>query len=190
VTGGEPNDDRWLAVDAAYRAHADDVYRVSYAVLRDVEAAMDITQDTFARAYEAWHRYDPTRPLVPWLQSIAVRAALDQVRRRRVRELAVPLLGRLSLSPGSRDYAGTDLAAGVVDRHRLDQELARMRPQMRAALVLRHVYGYQNQEIAVMLGTAPGTVGSLLHRAHASLRSRLDPVIGGGAAPTSAEEWT
>src|SRR4029077_7826772 len=75
------------AVDRAYRDHADDVYRVAYAIVRDPDAAMEATQDAFARAFERWHQYDTNRPLRPWLHGIVAHAALDSLRRRRVRDL-------------------------------------------------------------------------------------------------------
>lgn len=60
-------DARWQAVDAAYRGHAEDVNRVAFAILHEVDAAAGVTQETFARAYRAWDRYDPGRLLRPWL---------------------------------------------------------------------------------------------------------------------------
>ena len=51
--------------------------------------------------------------------------------------------------------------------------LADLKPDVRAALVLRHYYGYDYAEIAGFLRTSPGNVGSILSRAHASLRTRL-----------------
>ena len=64
--------------------------------------------------------------------------------------------------------------AGAVERRELvDQGLATLRPTTRAAIVLRHYYGYEYAEIAGVLGTTPGTVGSILSRAHAQLRAAL-----------------
>ena len=60
-------DQRRDAVDRAYREHADDVYRVAFAILRDTEAAVDATHDTFARAFERWNQYDSNRSLQAWL---------------------------------------------------------------------------------------------------------------------------
>ena len=45
-----------------------------------------------------------------------------------------------------------------------------LKPEARAALVLRHYYGYDYAEIARFLRTSPGNVGSILSRAHATLR--------------------
>ena len=48
-----------------------------------------------------------------------------------------------------------------------------LKPEARAALVLRHYYGYDYTEIARFLKTSPGNVGSILSRAHGTLRARL-----------------
>src|SRR6476661_3767318 len=75
------------AVERAYRDHADDVYRVAYAILRDTESAMDATQEAFARAFERWEQYDANRALRPWLHGIAAHAALDALRRQKLRDV-------------------------------------------------------------------------------------------------------
>ncbi|MEO8228177.1 MAG: sigma-70 family RNA polymerase sigma factor [Chloroflexota bacterium] len=172
---------RRQAVDRAYRDHAQDVYRVAFAILRESEAAVDATHDTFARAFERWEQYDANRPLRGWLHGIVTHAALDALRRRRVRQLAMPVLGRI----GELDLSGTgrggDPAIEVVRRRIVDEGLARLRPDARAAIVLRHYYGYDYAEIAGFLRTSPGNVGSILSRAHAVLRELLSA---DGIAPT------
>jgi RNA polymerase sigma-70 factor (ECF subfamily) len=61
----------------------------------------------------------------------------------------------------------------VVRRGIVEDALATLRPQARAALILRHYYGYDYAQIGAFLGTGSGTVGSTLSRAHALLRERL-----------------
>jgi len=51
--------------------------------------------------------------------------------------------------------------------------MADLKPDVRAALVLRHYYGYDYAEIAGFLRTNPGNIGSILSRAHTTLRARL-----------------
>jgi len=168
----DDRDRRWQAVERAYRDHADDVYRVAFAILRDPDAAVDATHDTFARAFDRWHQYDANRPVRPWLHGIASHAALDMLRRRRVRALAVPALGRVH--DAARDgRAAADPAGDIADREQMAAAMAELKPEARAALVLRHYYGYDYTEIAGYLRTSPGNVGSILSRAHATLRSRL-----------------
>jgi RNA polymerase sigma-70 factor (ECF subfamily) len=161
------------AVDRAYRDHADDVYRVAYAILRDTEAAVDATHDTFVRAFERWEQYDSNRSLSAWLHGIASHAALDDLRRRRVRQLAAPAVGQLrSVTAGGAGIAA-DPSLQVVSRDLVEGAMADLKPDVRAALVLRHYYGYDYAEIAGFLRTSPGNVGSILSRAHATLRARL-----------------
>jgi RNA polymerase sigma-70 factor, ECF subfamily len=162
------------AIDQAYRDHAPEVYRVAYGVLRDTDEAMDATHDAFARAWERWEQYDSQRPLRAWLHGIVVHVALDHLRRRRVRRVAVPVLGgRAAAELGaSRD---ADVATDVVRRRIVEDALDALRPTSRAVLILRHYYGYDYAQIGSFLGMASGTVGSTLSRAHADLRHRLEP---------------
>jgi RNA polymerase sigma-70 factor (ECF subfamily) len=175
-------DQRRDAVDRAYRDHADDVYRVAFAILRDTEAAVDATQDTFARAFERWDQYDNNRSMRAWLHGIVSHAALDALRRRRVRRLAVPAVGRIGPVSGSGAW-GADPSIGVADRDLVEAALADLKPDVRAALVLRHYYGYDYADIAGFLRTNPGNVGSILSRAHTALRARLTT---DGATPDPA----
>lgn len=161
------------AADQAYRDHANDVYRVAYGILRDPDEALDATHDTFARAWERWDQYDSQRPLRGWLHGIVVHLALDQLRRRRVRRLALPQLGGTNLAV-RESAGGGDPADELTRREVVEDALDGLRPPARAALVLRHFYGYDYAQIGSMLGMSSGTVGSTLTRAHAAIRDRLE----------------
>lgn len=173
------------AIDAAYREHATDVYRVAFGVLRDRDEALDATTDTFARAWERWDQYDSQRPLRAWLHGIVTNLALDQLRRRRVRRLAIPALGNAAVNEITR-RTERDPSSDLVRRSIVDQALDTLPPRTRAALVLRHYYGYAYGEIASLLGMNSATVGSTLSRAHAALRARLgaDDDEAASAAPS------
>lgn len=162
--------ERSAAVDRAYREHAQELYRLALGILRDGDAAVDATQVAFARAYERWEQRDPSRPLLPWLHGIVAHEALDALRRRRVRWIAA---GTMPDRERGGRLPGSDLAADVAERAAIDAGLAQLKPTARAAVLLRHLYGYDYGEIARLLGTSPGNVGSLLSRAHAQLRELL-----------------
>jgi RNA polymerase sigma-70 factor (ECF subfamily) len=164
---------RRQSVEQAYRDHADDVYRVAFAILHDPEAAVDATHDAFARAFERWEQYDANRPLRAWLHGIVSHAALDQLRRRSVRSLAVPAFGRV-MEPAQPNVGERgDPQVQVAERDLVAGALGGLKPEARAALVLRHYYGYDYSEIGGFLQTSAGNVGSILSRAHATLRERL-----------------
>ena len=168
------------AADQAYRDHATDVYRVAYGILRDPDEALDTTHDTFARAWERWDQYDSQRPLRGWLHGIVVHLALDQLRRRRVRRLAIPQLGRSPVA--SMETSTSDASDDVARREIVDRALDGLKPTVRATLVLRHYYGYDYAQIGSMLGMTSGTVGSTLSRAHVAIRQRLEAEAGVGAS--------
>jgi RNA polymerase sigma-70 factor (ECF subfamily) len=160
------------AIDQAYREHADDVYRVAFAILRDQEAAVDATHDCFARAFERWAQYDTYRSLRAWLHGIVSHAALDDLRRRRIRRLQAPTVVQLRSMSGDAARASADPSTEMLIRQQIDEAMAGLKPDARAALVLRHYYGYDYTEIAGFLRTSAGNVGSILSRAHATLRER------------------
>ena len=97
-----------------------------------------------------------------WVRRIAVREALRAARGGR----DVPVdPADLDVGPGVRVPDG---ATAVEVR----QVLAGLAPEQRAVLVLRDVDGLPESEMADVLGVAPGTVKSRLHRARAAFRAR------------------
>ena len=121
-----------------------------------------------------------------WLHGIVVHLALDQLRRRRVRRLALPVLGRAT---ASLERTTPDPADEVTRRHLVEAALDGLRPEVRATLVLRHFYGYDYAQIGTFLGISSGTVGSTLSRAHAAIRHRLeaeDAPAPGESSPASS----
>lgn len=167
------HEQRRQAVERAYRDHSDDVYRIAMAILHDPDAAVDATHDTFARAFERWEQFDANRSLRAWLHGIVSHAAFDHLRRRAVRTLAMPVIGRVMEASGGSIADEADFATRVADRDLVAGALQGLKPEARAALVLRHYYGYDYAEIAGFLRTSPGNVGSILSRSHAALRQRL-----------------
>ena len=179
VDGAMNADPKDHAIDTAYREHAPEVYRVAFGVLRDADEAIDATHDAFARAWERWDQYDSQRPLRAWLHGIVVHEALDRLRRRRVRQLAIPALGASAIRTQMSGTAG-DLATEVARREVVEAALASVPGRTRAILILRHYYGYDYAQIGAFVGLNPGTVGSTLSRAHAELRQRLGNAEGAG----------
>jgi len=172
--------DRRAAVDALYRAHASRVLSNLYLMLRDGEAARDLAQETFVRAFTHPEVFAGDAPLRAWLLRVAARLALNHVReqkRRRARE------------QGHLPARGPDPLEAVLARH-LDAELARGMRELpltyRQALVLRYHEGLGCDEIARVLEVAPGTVMSHLFRARLVLKRHL--TRGDAARPVSLSE--
>jgi RNA polymerase sigma-70 factor (ECF subfamily) len=147
----------------AYARHADDVYRLARLILRDADDAGEVVQATFEQAYRNRERYDPSRPLRPWLMGIASHEALHLERRRRLRRW-VPLLGN-------------ETAAQVVGNSSpVWQAVNSLPPGHRACVGLFYLYGFSLEEIGGLLKIPVGTVASRLHSARKRLRELLGDI--------------
>lgn len=135
------------------------VRRLTAVVGGDREAGRDLAQDTYARAYRAWDRFDGS-DVRAWLYTIGLRLAFNEKDRRR----------------RWRAWLGTrrpEAPPWVADHLELHEALAGLPRQHRAALLLSAVDGYTQAEIATMLDVPPGTVASWLARAKAHMRGAL-----------------
>jgi len=148
------------------------------------ETAEEIAQEAFVRAYLAIDRFDPSFRFSTWLFRIAVNAAIDQRRRRRLRLVSLD-------APAGRDddpdggpplsdrVAGTsprpDAALLREDERRvLAAAVERLPEDYRTIVLLRHSAGLVYEEIAEVLDLPLGTVKNRLHRARRCLKEILE----------------
>lgn len=158
------------AFSALVRLHQQRAYAVARAIVLTHEDAEDVVQEGFLHAYRALSRFLPDQPFGAWLYRIITNAALDLVRRRKVRE-ADPLPEAVALpfrDPGESDEL----------RRRLGAALERLGERQRAVIVLHDVEGFTHGEIGGMLGIPEGTARSDLHHARATLRRVLKDMRG------------
>lgn len=171
--------ERDAVIDAAFSEYAASVYRLAFAVVREHQAAEDVVQDTFVRAYDRFSTFDQSRPIGPWLHAIAANLAIDQMRRVGLRRW-VRLGGPREIAPGGlSEPAESDPAGRVLDTDAVGLLLDELPARSRAMLVLRHAYGYDDRSIAGLLGTSPGNVRTQISRAHRRLRLILEPPADG-----------
>lgn len=154
------------AFDALVRLHQRRAYAVARAITIEHEDAEDAVQDAFLHAYRALGRFDAAYPFGAWLARIVANAALDLVRRRRVRVT--------DEIPANAALPFRDPAESAELNARLKQALAGLPPRQRAVLVLHDVEGYRHAEIGTMLGMPEGTARSDLHHARTMMRRALD----------------
>lgn len=157
------------AFDQLVTQHAPALYRVALAVIGS-DAASDVTQDTFLRAWtELASLRDPER-FPAWLRQILVNRCRDVVRSQRgVRPLS---LDGPTASAGGRHAPDPTVA---VDRTAdLQAALATLHQDQRILLALRYVADLPVRDVAATLGVPEGTVKSRLHAAIAALRARMN----------------
>lgn len=171
-------------VEALVKEHMDNVYRLAYRLTGNPHEASDLTQDTFVRAFRALATFQPGNT-GGWLHRICTNLFLDQVRRKkRIRFDAFPEgAAEVMRAPGADVDEAYDMASLDDD---IRGALMRLKPQVRAAVVLCDLEGMSYEDISNTLGVLPGTVRSRIHRGRAQLRKELQhrqPTRGG--VPTS-----
>ena len=148
--------------------HWERIYRVHYLVSRDAEEAEDLTQETLTKALAAIDRFDPGRPLEPWLNRIASNTARDWLRRRSKLEFV-----HLDAEPvDDADTIAEQIAARSLPDE-LSEALSRLDPLSRLVIVLRHLLDMNATEIASLLEAEPATVRTRLRRGLQQVREEL-----------------
>jgi RNA polymerase sigma-70 factor (ECF subfamily) len=150
--------------DRLYEATSHRLFGTLITLLHDRDDAEDCVQEAYLRAFRAWPHWRADAPAEAWLHRIAVNVAVSHRRRERLRQIG-ELIRRLGLP------ADPDPTDAVVPE--LVQELRALPPKQAAALVLRHLHGYSNREIAHALGVPERTIASRLAAARSRLQARL-----------------
>ncbi len=151
-----------VAVTALVRATQSDVRRLC-AHLVDAASADDLAQGTYERALRALPSYQARAPFRLWLLSIARRTCADALRRRTRRRR---LLTRLQ---GGLEDTVPDRSGDVL----VDDLLARLDPDRRAAFVLTQVLGLSYADAAAACEVPVGTIRSRVARAREDLVQAL-----------------
>ena len=153
------------AAAALVRRYERSVFGVCLRMLGRREDAEDAAQEVFLRLFRHLAKWDRSRPLKPWLMTIAAnrcRTALDRRRRKS------PLLpGDLNPADESAAPRDADLA------EELQLAVDGLRDDHRAAFVLFHHEDLSLKEVAEALGRPDGTIKTWLHRARKQLVDHL-----------------
>ena len=146
------------ALAEAVRAHRPWLVRRLALIVRDVDEAEDLAQQTFLRAAERWP-FPPEQDVARWLAVVGVRLAIDERRRRR-------RWGFLAIRETDQEWA-------ISTDPDLWRALAGLDRRTRAALVMTVLDGFSQDEVAAVFGVPRGTVASWLSRGRARLRGVL-----------------
>ncbi len=175
--------------EAAYRElvrrYERPVFSLIFRMVRDRALAEDLAQDTFVKVLNALESYRPEYKFSSWIFKIANNVAIDQLRRRELDTLS------LDGAPGARTQEEVEATAlQAVDRSEspleelaarelgsvIEKAIAKLRPEYRSCILLRHVEGRSYEEIAEALDLPLGTVKTYIHRARHELREYLEPM--------------
>lgn len=165
------------ALGELVRRHQNDIFRFCAFYLRNADAALDKTQETFIRLYVARERFDTERKFKPWAMCIARNLCLNELQRRKT----VRMESLESYASTSRDEAGgldrfaVDGPSGVMEtneRHAaLMGALNELNEDARELLMMRYFEQMSARDIAEVVDSTEGAVRTRLHRALNQLRA-------------------
>jgi RNA polymerase sigma-70 factor (ECF subfamily) len=169
VTLAKQGDTR--AFDELVRRYHRRVYSLALRMLRDHDAADDICQEAFLRAYRAMGRFREGASFCPWIYKIATNLCLNALRdRKRLVSIADAPETAEAVDPHQEDCSErTELLSKV------DKALESISPKYRMPLLLRVQDGLSYAEISELLHIPRGTVMSRINRA----REKLRMLVGG-----------
>lgn len=148
---------------------------------RDGQAADDVLQEVFLKAYVNLNDFDRARPFGPWIYRIARNEAINLLRRKKTEpplvtgDDAILLLERMSDGASAQE---------ILDKTRMEEQvraaIRKLDPRYREALVLRYLEEKGYDEISEILELPAGTVATLIKRGTMQLRTLLETAVSKG----------
>lgn len=159
------------------------VLAVVTGMLHNREAALDVTQETFIKAYRSIDGFKGDASFYTWIYRIAVNLAIDYQRREWRKPVIESLRGGDEEGPAEEAVERARSEDPSVDpfeaakdselRSRLRAAIDELTPDHKAVILLRELEGLSYEEISRVMQCSKGTVMSRLHYARKKLQARL-----------------
>jgi RNA polymerase sigma-70 factor (ECF subfamily) len=158
------------------------VFSLIFRMVRDRETSEDLAQETFIKVLNHIDRYRPEFKFSSWLFKIANNLTIDHLRKRQLKTISIDgsphaaTAAEVEASTFDVEARGESALEEMQSRElggAIEKAIAKLRPEYRACILLRHVEDRSYEEIAATLDLPLGTVKTYIHRARHELREAL-----------------
>src|SRR5262245_31990213 len=155
------------------------VFTLSLKLLGSTDDAQDAAQEVFLRVFKYIHRFDPAKPIEPWLMQVTVNVCrnIGRTRQRCWNTFPETVDPDSAVTHPSRDPHGC--LASKQQRQLLWKALDTLPEKERLAVILRDIDGFDTSEVAQILGSSETTVRSQVSRARVRMKEALEQMGGG-----------
>jgi len=143
------------------------IFNAVLRLVNDYDDARDTTQTVFVKALGGLSSFDPQHKFFSWIYRIAVNESLNLLGKRARREMATEPATSGNLESGTDDHSAVEASRDLHDA------LARIKPDYRVVIILKHILGCSYRDIAGILQLPEKTVKSRLFTARELLREAL-----------------
>jgi RNA polymerase sigma-70 factor (ECF subfamily) len=154
---------------------------IAYAKLRNPDAAGDVVQEAFLKAWQGIKTLGNAASFGAWLGQIVRNLATDlqrtKLRRGQVESLGTPADGLAADLAADESGNPTAIAAGHETARLIEEALSKLDETTREIVTLRYFDGLASREIGAMVGMSPAAVDMRLSRARQELRAMLGSVV-------------
>ena len=157
------------------------IYNLLYLRIGDREAAKDLSQDVFLKAFQALPHFKQDSAFYSWLYRIAINCSIDFIRKQKRREVlmfgelppdADDTLQMMRVYPSPAEVLENEELGRIIRK-----AVRQLSPGQRRVFKLRYRRELPIKEIAIRLNKSEGTIKAHLHHAHQQLRSMLLPYL-------------
>lgn len=138
-------------------------YYIALGFVRNAQDAMDVSQESFIKAFRKIKRFDPGKPFFPWFYKLLKNLCLDHIKHRS-RTQEIPLDEARVLREEREDREMKEILWRGIEELPFEQ---------REVIILRYFQQYSYQEIAEITARPVGTVMSSLYYAKKRLREAI-----------------
>lgn len=156
------------AFNELYHKFKDDIYKLAFYYLQNQEDAEDALQEIFVTVYKSASAFKSQSKFSTWLYRIAVNKCFDKIKHLKARKRLAFFTHLFQTTVSSDNPSDAD-----DDLHRLHNEIEKLLPQQKTALILTQIQELSINETAAIMNISAKAVESLTQRAKANLRKKL-----------------